>query len=188
MLTPRNHFEDISFPGDINVETLKATFKNMVLRNYARGCLVFRPHEPSCENLFYLIQGKVEIFRITAEGKRVVIRQLLPGSLFGIRGLVLGRSYQTDFAEATKNSCLGVITKEEFNNNFKNHDVIIQHIVKILSHRIYRLENRLIEALCIPVRIRLAYYLVTNSDSSSGLINNITHEEIGERIGAFVRP
>ncbi|MGD9118600.1 MAG: Crp/Fnr family transcriptional regulator [Dehalococcoidia bacterium] len=184
MLQLNSHFYDIGFFDGIHHEKLRSLYKHVELRNYPAGSLIFRPQESFCENLFYLEKGKVEMYRITMEGQRLVIGQVQPGSIFGIRGLILGRDYQRNFAEAVEDSSISIITKQEFMSNLTNHPEIMQNIIEILCNRAYRLQERLLEVVCIPVRIRIANYLVTNSDRKTGTLKNFTHQEIGERIGA----
>jgi CRP/FNR family cyclic AMP-dependent transcriptional regulator len=178
------HFYDIEFFDGIHHEKLKSLYKHIELRYYPAGSFIFRPHESSCENLFYLEQGRVDMYRITTEGQRLIIRQIQPGSIFGIRGLLMGRANQRNFAEAVENSSIGIITRQEFMSNLKNQPEIMQHIIEILCNRVYRLEERLLEAICFPIYIRLAHYLVTNSDTKTATLRNFTHQEIGEIIGA----
>ena len=57
-------------------------------------------------------------------------------------------------------------------------------ILENVVSRLYLLEERLVEAVYNPVIVRLAYFLLTNTDMESGVLTDITHEEIGNRIGA----
>ena len=59
------------------------------------------------------------------------------------------------------------------------------HIMEIVGNRLRLLEERLVEATYSPVKVRLAHFLLSNSDQTSGLLTNFTHEEIGDNIGAL---
>ena len=59
------------------------------------------------------------------------------------------------------------------------------HIMEIVGNRLRLLEERLVEATYSPVKVRLAHFLLSNSDQASGLLTNFTHEEIGDNIGAL---
>jgi CRP/FNR family transcriptional regulator len=58
------------------------------------------------------------------------------------------------------------------------------NILEVVGNRLRRLEELLVEAVYSPVSMRLADFLLTNADPASGILSNITHEEIGDIIGA----
>jgi CRP/FNR family cyclic AMP-dependent transcriptional regulator len=153
------------------------------VQTYPARSMIFTPEDSSCERLYILRQGRVNLYRLTASGKRLVTRQILPGSLFGVRAL-LGRVMQRNFAEAVENSTICIITREQVLALLKRRPELALQIMEMVCKRLYLLEERLVETVYSPVSVRLAYFLLTNADSATGLLTNITHEEIGDTIGA----
>ena len=94
----------------IELTELELSFDDVELQTCPAGTMVFMP-EDSTERLYILKQGRVDLFLVTASGKRLVTGQILPGSVFGIMGL-LGQTMQGSFAEATEDSTICVITRE----------------------------------------------------------------------------
>lgn len=141
------------------------------------------PEDSSCERLYILQQGRVDLYRLTASGKRLVTRQILPGSVFGVRGL-LGRIMQKNFAEAVEDSIISIITQEQVLALLKHRPELTLRILEMVCNRLYLLEERLVETVYNPVSVRLAYFLLTNANSVSGVLTHITHEQIGNTIGA----
>ena len=141
------------------------------------------PEDASCENIYLLNQGQVEMYRLTTSGKRLVTRHISPGGIFGIRGL-FDRRMQKNFAEAIKDSVIGVLTREQVLEHLKLQPDLMLRMLETICSRLYLLEDRLVETVYNPVTVRLAYYLLTNADATSGLLTDIRHEEIGNRIGA----
>jgi CRP/FNR family cyclic AMP-dependent transcriptional regulator len=164
-------------------EEIASLFDKMKVRTYRAGSIVFMPEDPSCEHLYYLKQGRVDVYRLTADGKRLVVRQVMPGILFGIRALA-GRNTQNNFAEAIEESLIGIISREEFLAHLKSQPDFMLRILKHICNGLCLLEERLLETVYNPVSVRLAYFLLNNADPASGVLNNVTHEEIGSRIGA----
>ncbi|MFC2069431.1 Crp/Fnr family transcriptional regulator, partial [Chloroflexota bacterium] len=132
---------------------------------------------------YLLWQGGVELYRLTSEGKRIVTRRIPPGSMFGIMGL-LGQTVQGSFAETTKDSNIYVINREDVLALLVRKPELVLHILAAVGKRLCLLEDRLIEILDSPISSRLAHFLLTNVDPISDVLNNITHEEIGDIIGA----
>ena len=52
------------------------------MRTYAAGELVYSPHQPE-QALFILKQGRVRIFRVSADGRALTTAILTPGTIFG---------------------------------------------------------------------------------------------------------
>jgi CRP/FNR family cyclic AMP-dependent transcriptional regulator len=167
----------------IQSKELHLPFEDMQIQPYPAGTLIFSP-EDTCKYLYLLWQGGVELYRLTPEGKRIVTRRITPRSMFGIMGL-LGQTVQGSFAETTKDSTIYVISREDILTLLGRRPELVLHILEAVGKRLCLLEERLIEIIDCPVSIRLAHFLITNADPVSGVLNNITHEEIGNIIGAF---
>lgn len=158
-------------------------FNEVELKHYPAGSIVFTPEDSSCERLYILKEGRVDRYRLTASGKRLVTRKILPGSVFGVMGL-LGRTMQGNFAEAIEDSFIYVVTREHVLALLKRQPDLTLRILEIVGNRLRLLEERLVEAVYSPVSVRLAHFLLINADPNSGVLTNLTHEEIGNTIGA----
>jgi CRP-like cAMP-binding protein len=166
----------------IESKELNMLFEDMHLQNYPMGTIIFSP-EDSCNYLYLLSQGAVALYRLTSEGKRIVTRRIPPGSMFGIMGL-LGQSLQGSYAETTKDSTVYVISREDILAFLARKPELVLNILEAVGKRLCLLEERLIEVLYSATSIRLAHFLLTNVDPVSGILSNVTHEEIGDIIGA----
>lgn len=178
----RLFYENELFKGLQSAE-LSLLFNKMQVQMFKAGNIIFMPEDPSCERLYLLSQGMVEMYRLTADGKRLVTRHISPGGIFGVRGL-FARRMQKNFAEAVEDSTIGVINREQVLEHLKLQPDLMLRLLENVCSRLYLLEDRLVETVYNPVAVRLAYYLLTNADMVSGEITGITHEEIGNQIGA----
>lgn len=166
----------------IELSQLGLFFDDAKVQTYPTGTMLFTPDESS-ERLYILRQGRVDLYRLTTSGKRLVTRQILPGSAFGMMGL-MGQTMQGNFAEATEDSDICMITREDVLALLKQRPDVALRILEIVGNRLRLLEERLVEVVYSPVKVRLAHFLLSNADPSSGLLTNFTHEEIGNIIGA----
>lgn len=162
---------------------LACLFDKIEKRTYTAGSIIFTPGDPSCEHLYLVRRGRVDLYRLTASGKRLVARQVVSGAVFGVRGL-LGRTMQGNFAEAIEDSTIDVVTREHVLAVLRRQPDLTLRILENVCHRLRLLEERLVDTAYNPVRVRLAYFLLTGVDSASGVLTNVTHEEIGNTIGA----
>ncbi|MFC2039518.1 Crp/Fnr family transcriptional regulator [Chloroflexota bacterium] len=53
-----------------------------------------------------------------------------------------------------------------------------------MGNRLRLVEERLMEMLYSPVSMRLVHFLLGNVDPDSGVLTDVSHEEIGDIIGA----
>jgi len=166
----------------IEPKELHILFEDAHLQTYPVETIIFSP-EDTCKYLYLLTQGGVELYRLTPEGKRIVTRRIQPGSMFGIMGL-LGQTIQGSFGEAIKDSTAYVISREDILAFLGRRPELVLHVLEAVGKRLCLLEERFIEMHYSPISIRLAHFLLTNADPVTGVLNNITHEEIGEIIGS----
>ena len=55
-----------------NPAELAASFVEAEIHDYSAGTVIFRPEEESCERLYILRKGRVEMYRLTANGNPLV--------------------------------------------------------------------------------------------------------------------
>jgi len=166
----------------IKATELGTLLDDVELQTCPVGTILFTPEDP-CEVLYILREGLVELYRLTASGKRLVTRQILPGSVFGVM-VLLGQTMQGNFAETIEDSSICTITREDVLTLLKRRPDIALRMLEIVGTRLHLIEERFLEAVYSSVDVRLAHFLLTYTDSASGGLADITHEEIGDTIGA----
>jgi CRP/FNR family transcriptional regulator, cyclic AMP receptor protein len=157
-------------------------FDNIEEEFYPASTILFTPEE-SGEKLYILSQGRVDLFRITSSGKRLVTRRIIPGGVFGDMGL-LGQTMQGNYAVAVENSLIGIVTREDILAVLRLRPEVSLRLLEVVGNRLRQIEERLVEATYSPVRVRIAHFLLSNADLISGVITSLTHEEIGDIVGA----
>ncbi len=97
---------------------------------------------------------------------------------------LLGRTMQGNFAEATEDSSAYVLTRERVLEWLRREPDFALSVLENLGNRVRHLEERLVEAAYSSVSARLARYVLDNAGRKSGILSNLTHEQIGNSIGA----
>jgi len=161
---------------------LSLIFAHMELRQYPAATILFTP-EDNTERLYILRKGQITQYLLTSFGKRLVTRHIKPGSVFGIMGL-LGQTMQGNFAETTKDSTVYIVTRDDVLMLLEHQPGIKLNILEVVGNRLRLLEEMLVKAVYSPVSVRLADFLLNNADPASNILSNMTHEEIGDIIGA----
>lgn len=166
----------------LSMEEIGQLFKGVMIRECVPGTVFFAPEDLS-ERLFILKKGQVELYRLSASGRKLVTRRIGPGTVFGEMGL-LGQTMQGEFAEATVESLVCVATRADVERLIHHQPDIALRLLEGMGNRLRKLEDRLEQAVFSPVRVRVAHFLLANADSD-GRVAGYTHADIGDNIGAL---
>src|SRR5690606_35042066 len=96
---------------DLSEEEIAEIDRAMTINTGRRGKIFYMPEDTS-EVLFLLKEGRVQLYRISPEGKKLVIGTVGPGAVFGEMALI-GQGMHNTFAEATEDCVLIVMSRED---------------------------------------------------------------------------
>jgi CRP/FNR family cyclic AMP-dependent transcriptional regulator len=153
------------------------------VRKYPAGSYIFMPGAPTPEMIYILKEGRIEMFRLSSDGKRLTTGEIFPGTVIGLRG-VLARATQKNFAQAVEDSTISTISKEQFIKYLNSNPALAVRLLENSYQLVSMLEERLIAVTYVSVRLRLADFLLNNINDDSEILSNFTQEEIGNTIGA----
>jgi len=143
------------------------------------GQVIYQPGETG-EALFILKAGHVRLYRIAADGRKLVLATVGPGTAFGDMS-VLGQSMVGSFAEAIEDSTICIMSRVDIEQIVLEHPQVGIRMVELLSERLRDAENRLEQMAFAPVSTRLARLLVALADGSE--IAGHSHQDLAEMIG-----
>jgi CRP-like cAMP-binding protein len=136
----------------------------------------------AAEALFILRSGRVNIYRITADGHKLITATLGEGAIFGLRWLVNQES--GSYAEAADDCVLCVLTRAEIQRLITTEPELALSIMALLADRIEEADTRLERFAFGSVTARLAAALLAVADGTERQPLRITHQELAEMIGA----
>ncbi len=177
MLRASDLFQELSEEQMGDVERMT------VMTSCERGRLVYTPGETG-EALFLLKQGKVAIFRITPEGKKLVTAMIAPGTLFGHMGFT-GTTLSESYAEAQEDSILCVMSRHDIEELVLRYPSIGIRLMGHLSQRMKELEERLEEGLLRDMPARVASPLLRLAESQETDEVKTTHQELADSLGTY---
>jgi CRP/FNR family transcriptional regulator, cyclic AMP receptor protein len=154
------------------------------LTSVPRGRVFYRPEDVS-EVLFLLKQGRVQLYRISQEGKKLVIATLGPGALFGEMAL-LGQQMHNAFAEALDDCLIMVMSRADLERLILNEPVVGLRMLEITGKRLSDAEARLEDMAFKGIPARLASLLLRlAAEQHSNEISGLTHQDLAETIGTY---
>lgn len=147
------------------------------------GKIFYRPDEMG-EVLFLLKKGRVQLYRISPDGKKLVIDILGPGTIFGEMSLVGQRMYNT-FAEALDDCLICVMSQADVERLIMEKPRVALRLLEITGRRLQEVEARLEDMAFKSVPARLASLLVRLAQEQGKVIMGYTHQDLAETVGTY---
>jgi CRP/FNR family cyclic AMP-dependent transcriptional regulator len=180
----RGYLSDTELFRDLSERDLAELELVTTLTSVSRGRVFYRPEDPG-ERLFLLRQGRVQLYRISPEGKKLVIATLGPGALFGEMAL-LGQQMHNAFAEAMEDCSIMVMSRADLERLMLNDPTIGRRILTLTQRRLNDAEARLEDMAFKGIPARLASLLLRlAADQGSDSITGLTHQDLAETIGTY---
>ena len=145
------------------------------------GRIFYTPDETG-EVLFLLKQGRVQIYRLSPDGKKLVIATLEAGTLFGEMALV-GKGMYNTFAEAVEPCTLCAMSRRDVEMLIARFPKVGLRLLEIMGRRLTDAEQRLEGLAFKSVPAQLATLLLQLARNN--VVAGHTHQELAEMIGTY---
>src|SRR5919201_1295355 len=139
-------------------EELAEFERTLAMTTCQRGRLFYMPGETG-EALFILKEGRVQLYRLSPEGKKLIIDILESGTVFGEMAVIGQGMYET-FAEALEPGLICVMSRSDVERLLQRHPQIALHLLDIVGRRLLEAQERLTEVSFLDVSSRLAAQLL----------------------------
>ncbi len=147
-----------------------------------RGRVFYTPDELG-EVVFLLKRGKVDLYRIAPDGRKLVVAALGPHILFGEMSLIGQRMYGC-FAEATEDCLLCVLSRSDLHALIRRNPEVGLRLLADLGNRLQQREAELESLAFNNLPARLARLLIHEADGF-GTVSGYTHQDLAERLGTY---
>jgi CRP-like cAMP-binding protein len=136
-------------------------------KTYERGQAIFWEGDPGTG--FYMVaDGKVKIYKTSAEGKEQILHIYGPGNPFGEVPVFSGNRFPAN-AQALEKSRLLFFPRQDFIQLISRHPSLALNMLAVLSMRLRQFTVQVENLSLKEVPARLASYLVYLSDEQSGV-------------------
>jgi CRP-like cAMP-binding protein len=155
-------------------------------RSFARGEVVFHRDDPG-DSLHLINQGRFAVKIISPLGDTVTVAVRGPGDSFGEMALVSTTARRAATVIALEKAETLAVYKDDFNELRSRHRSVNDLLLAFLTGEVRMLNERLMEALYIPVERRVLRRLAELSDGGEGngpVEIPLTQEELAELAGA----
>lgn len=178
------YLSELTVFQDLSVREMEELNRIITISMVPRGRVFYRPEETS-EVLFILKEGRVQLYRISPEGKKLVITTLGPHTLFGEMAL-LGTKMHNTFAEAVEDCLICVMSRADLERLILSKPQVALRILEVTGKRLREAEERLENMAFKGIPARLASILLRLADEQmSDSINGLTHQDLAESVGTY---
>ena len=169
---------------DLSLEEIADIDRSTTMTTCRRGKIFYMPEDTS-EVLFLLKEGRVQLYRISTEGKKLVLATVGPGAVFGEMALI-GQGMHNSFAEALEDCVLCVMGREQVERLLATRPRVALRLFEALGRRLKEAEARLEEIGFQNIAARLASFLLQAAEEQgSDTIVGLTHQDLAEQIGTY---
>lgn len=155
-----------------------------------KGTFIMTPNRGG-EVLYLLKEGRVRIYKVSAEGKEFTTALLGPGNIFGEAGS-LSTGTNGAYAEALEETLVCLLRKPDVEDLMRQHPQLALRVVEVLSTRLTQVQELLEQLAMGDVRSRLLYLLLrlaaefgAEHDGPWVLVSaDLTHQDLASMIGA----
>ncbi len=147
-----------------------------------RGRVFYMPDEPG-EVVFILKRGKVDLYRIAPNGRKLVVATLGPHTIFGEMGLI-GQGMYGCFAEAVDDCLICVLSRSDMQALIRRNPDVGLSLLSEMGQRLQQRESELESLAFRGLPARLAALLLREADAY-GTVVGLSHQDIAERLGTY---
>lgn len=169
---------------DLSLDELAEMDRRITMSTCEPGKIFYMP-EDSGEVLFLLKKGRVQLYRLSPAGKKLVVATLGPGAIFGEMSLV-GQGMHNTFAESIDECMLCVMSRADVERLMREKPKVALRIVEAIGQRLTHMERRLEEIAFKSIPARLASLLLRLAHEQGGdQVQGYTHQDLGEMLGTY---
>jgi CRP/FNR family transcriptional regulator, anaerobic regulatory protein len=157
-------------------------FNQMPERIYPKDSIIYMSESSSPEHFYILKKGRVNMYRVSRNGKPLIVKQFTSGFL-GLRCL-FGKISQANYLRVVEDCTVCIVTKDQGLAFLRQRPDLLIRLLGTLYFELDQKEENYIQAVYLPANVRLAHFLLGAADLESDTLANFSHEEIANMIGA----
>jgi CRP/FNR family transcriptional regulator, cyclic AMP receptor protein len=166
---------------DLTPEEVEQVERATVMQTYPAGRVFYTPGDNS-QVLFILKQGVVQLYRMSPEGRKLVIDRLEPVAIFG-EMICLGQGMYNTFAEATEDSLIYTMNCHDVERLLLANPKVAVRILEAVGDRLVNAERQLEEMAFKGLIPRVAALLLGAAEGDE--VKGLSHQDLAERLGVY---
>lgn len=169
-------FQDFSRQEMLEME------RRTTMRTCEPGRVFYQPGQ-SAETLYILKEGTVHLYRITPDGRKLIVATLGKGTVFGEMALTGQRMYST-FAEAATSARVCVMSQTDVAHLLLAKPQMALRLIQIVGERLSQAERQLEQIAFNSIPRRMARKLLELSYGRHS-VEGYSHQEFADMLGTY---
>ena len=165
---------------DLTADEVKEIGGMISMTTASKGHIFYRPEEQA-EVLFLLKAGKVNVYTINADGKRLLIETIGPGTFFGEMSLTAQHMHRA-YAEAAEDSLICVLSRGDLERLLLRKPQIAIRLLNAIGSRLEEARAKLEETTFHNAKARVCRTVIRLTRGSNELFG-MTHQELADAAG-----
>ena len=176
---------EIDIFQDLTDQEMEEMDRSTTMSTCEPGRVFYGPDEAG-EVLFLLKKGRVQLYRLSPEGKKLVVAVLEKGSIFGEMSLV-GQGMHNTFAEALEECTLCVMSRMDVERIVQEKPQVALRFLESMAIRLQNTEAKLEDLAFKSIPVRLAALLqdLASESNTGDTIEGYTHQDLAEMLGTY---
>ncbi len=176
---------EIEIFQDLTDQEVEEMDRSTTMSTCETGRVFYGPDEAG-EVLFLLKKGRVQLYRLSPEGKKLVVTVLEKGAIFGEMSLV-GQGMHNTFAEAVDECTLCVMSRMDVERIVEEKPQVALRFLESMAIRLRETEAKLEDLAFKSIPVRLAALLqdLAGESNSGDTIEGYTHQDLAEMLGTY---
>jgi CRP-like cAMP-binding protein len=176
--------EKIPLFGQLAAVELQRVVEVTRERTYPKNSVILFEDDPG-DALYVVAQGQVKVVLIGEDGREVILSVLGLGEFFGEMALIDDEP-RSAHVIAMEDSTLLVLRREDFQGILKQSPGIALALLRELSRRLRRVDEKVGSLVLLDVNGRVAQLLLELADEEGGdrITRRLTHHTIAQMIGS----
>lgn len=185
LIDKSQYLSNVDILRDLSHEELEAIGLQTRLVEHQAGHLFYMPQDPG-EVLFILKAGRVQLYRISPDGRKLIIAVLLPGAIFGQMALV-GQGLHNTYAEALDDCTICVWSRENVELALRQNPRVALRFLDAVGQRLTEAENRLAEVTFkrLPARLASLLLRLIDTEGQECELRGYTHQHLADILGTY---
>ena len=142
----------------LEAQALDRLLAHAVQRSYGKGAAVFQQGEDAT-HFFLLLEGRLKVQQVTADGQQFIVRVVNPGDLFGV-AMAIGRTQYPGTPVAAVGSTALAWPMHMMNDILQRNPTLAINTMQMIGQRLNDAHNRLREMSTHDVEGRVAHAVI----------------------------
>lgn len=177
------YLEMVDIFKDLSKADMREMDRTTTMSTCRPGKIFYQPEDTS-EVLFILKKGRVQLYRISPEGKKLVVATIGAGTIFGEMA-IMGQQMHNTFAEASEECLLCVMSRHDVERLILSKPGVAIRIMDVMANRLREAEIRMEDMAFKSIPARLAALLLRLRDDLGDKIYGYSHQDLAEAVGTY---